>query len=185
MRSALAIRSAPLALVVIAVLSACGDDGGGQAQPATTESAATPAPTDSAAATSVAELTPATTGDTTSSGSAPADSIVAADERFPEIVGVEATRDGDTWTFAVTVSSPYDSPEQYADGWRVVGPDDEVYGEHTLTHDHATEQPFTRTQSGVTIPDDVIEVTIEGRDLLNGYGGETKTVTLDPASSAS
>jgi len=70
------------------------------------------------------------------------------------------------------------TPERYADGWRVLGPDGEVYGEHTLTHDHAAEQPFTRAQEGVEIPDGVAEVTIEGRDLSNGYGGQTFTVEL-------
>ena len=101
------------------------------------------------------------------------------DERFPEIVDVVATRAGDgSWTFDVTVSSPDDTPERYADGWRVVGADGTVYGEHTLTHDHANEQPFTRTQSGVDIPDEVDEVTIEGRDLVNGFGGRSVTVTL-------
>ncbi|CAN5575043.1 hypothetical protein BH24ACT5_BH24ACT5_03970 [soil metagenome] len=157
-------------------LVACGDDN--QAATATTvpvvESSATEAPASSTATTSTATAST----DTTSDDTAASGDSTAVDERFPEIVDGVATQDGDTWTFDVTVSSPYDSPEQYADGWRVLGPDDEVYGEHTLTHDHATEQPFTRTQSGVTIPDDVDEVTIEGRDLLNGYGGRTMTFTL-------
>lgn len=101
-------------------------------------------------------------------------------QRFPDVLAVEATAGGDgTWSFAVTISSPYDTPERYADGWRVIGPDGEVYGEHTLTHDHAAEQPFTRTQRGVEIPSDVSEVTIEGRDQQYGYGGGAATITLD------
>jgi hypothetical protein len=113
-------------------------------------------------------------GGPTTTTSAPTD-----DQRFPDVLEVEVERSGDTYDFAVTISSPYDSPERYADGWRIVDPEDgTVYGEHTLLHDHATEQPFTRTQSGVTIPDDVSEVVVEGRDLDYGYGGETVTVTL-------
>lgn len=69
-------------------------------------------------------------------------------------------------------------PQRYADGWRVIAPDGTVLGEHTLLHDHAAEQPFTRTQSGVAIPTDVLTVTIEGRDLVNGYGGTTLTVDV-------
>lgn len=113
-----------------------------------------------------------------SDASTPTSSI---DDRFPTIVGAESVYDdgSDTWSFAVTVSSPYDTPERYADGWRVIGPDDTVYGVHTLTHDHAGEQPFTRRQSGVEIPPDVDEVTIEGRDLENGFGGATLTLELD------
>lgn len=104
----------------------------------------------------------------------------APSDQFPEIVDVVATRnDADgTWNFAVTISSPYDTPERYADGWRVLGPDGTEFGVHTLTHDHATEQPFTRTQTGVAIPGDVGEVTIEGRDLVNGFGGTTFNLDL-------
>lgn len=76
------------------------------------------------------------------------------------------------------MSSPYDTPQRYADGWRVLGPDQQVYGEHTLTHDHASEHPFTRTQSGVSIPEGVTTVTIQGRDKANGYGGGTIEVQL-------
>jgi hypothetical protein len=100
--------------------------------------------------------------------------------RFPEVVDVAATYDdaAGTWTFDVTISSPYDTPERYADGWRVVGPDGTVFGVHTLAHDHADEQPFTRRQSGVPIPADVVEVTIEGRDQQHGFGGGTVTINL-------
>ena len=76
------------------------------------------------------------------------------------------------------MSSPYDTPERYADGWRVKGPDGTVYGVNTLDHDHAGEQPFTRVQSGITVPAGVEEVVVEGRDRTNGFGGTTKTVHL-------
>lgn len=144
-----------LSATLILLLAACGGDDSsdddGRAQTATSEAGE---PDD---------------GDGDTAGSA---------QEFPDVVDVEVQQDGDTYSFAVTISSPYDTPERYADGWRVVGPDDTVYGEHTLTHDHAAEQPFTRTQSGVSIPGDVDEVTIEGRDLQNGFGGETVTVSL-------
>src|SRR5664279_2204972 len=84
---------------------------------------------------------------------------------FPDVEHVEVTASGtNTFDFAVTISSAYDTPEQYADGWRVQAPDGTVLGEHTLTHDHASEQPFTRAQSGVEIPEGITEVTIEGSD---------------------
>jgi len=78
------------------------------------------------------------------------------------------------------MSSPYDSPRRYADGWRVLGPDAEVLGSHMLLHDHANEQPFTRTQRGLVVPDGVAEVTVEGRDLEFGYGGGTIVVAVPP-----
>lgn len=102
-----------------------------------------------------------------------------SDQQFPDVVEVVAERAEDgTFTFDVTMSSPYDTPERYADGWRILGPDEEVLGEMTLDHDHAAEQPFTRTQTGVEIPDGVTSVVVEGRDLENGYGGGTQTVDL-------
>ena len=79
---------------------------------------------------------------------------------------------------AVTISSPYDSPGRYADGWRVLDPAGVVLGTHTLMHDHAAEQPFTRTQHGLVIPDGTTQVTIEGRDQSNGFGGATVTVDV-------
>ena len=121
-------------------------------------------------------------GATTSQEGAAGDGGAAAEEGvseelFPDIVSVDVTREGDeSASFAVTVSSPYDSPDRYADGWRVLDQDGTVLGEHTLGHDHATEQPFTRTQSNVKIPEGTTELTVEGRDQVSGYGGETVTV---------
>lgn len=101
------------------------------------------------------------------------------EQRFPDVIDVEVEQESDgSYTFAVTISSPYDTPERYADGWRIMGPDGTVHGQHELAHDHASEQPFTRTQSGVVLPEDVDEVTVEGHDLANGYGGETVTVPV-------
>jgi hypothetical protein len=100
------------------------------------------------------------------------------EQAFPDVLDASASRDGDSWTILATLSSPYDTPDRYADAWRVLGADGSVYGERVLTHDHASEQPFTRSESGIVIPDDVGTVTIEGRDLENGYGGETFELTL-------
>ncbi len=78
----------------------------------------------------------------------------------------------------MTVSSPYDSPERYADGWRVLSPDGTVLGKHQLAHGYAGEQPFTRTQTGLKIPKDINEITVEEHDQ-NGYGGKIVTVAVD------
>ena len=100
-------------------------------------------------------------------------------EDFPDIIGVRATQEeSGTWRFDVTVSSPYDTPERYADGWRVVDSDGNELGFRLLTHDHASEQPFTRSLNGVEIADDISEVTIQGRDQANGWGGGELSVTL-------
>ncbi|WP_278234434.1 hypothetical protein [Isoptericola sp. AK164] len=108
-----------------------------------------------------------------SSASAPVD-----DQRFPDVLEAVAECAGTTCDLEVTISSPYDTPQRYADGWRVLTEDGVVLGVHTLAHDHASEQPFTRTQRGVEIPREVEAVVVEGRDQEHGFGGRTVTVTL-------
>jgi N-acetylmuramoyl-L-alanine amidase len=92
---------------------------------------------------------------------------------FPDVVEVAVSGDRTSYTFDVTMSSPYDKPERYADAWQIIGDDGRMYGIRELTHDHANEQPFTRSLAGVEIPDSVKSVTIQGRDLLYGWGGGT------------
>jgi hypothetical protein len=78
----------------------------------------------------------------------------------------------------VMVSSPYDSPRRFADGWRVLTADGAVVAEQRVAHRHPDEQPFWRRQSGVRVPRGVRRVVFEGRDSRNGYGGRRLTVTL-------
>jgi hypothetical protein len=92
----------------------------------------------------------------------------------PRVIDVHAVAGGDgTYRFDVTISSPYDRPEKYADAWRVVGSDGEVYGVRELAHDHAGEQPFTRSLDDVAVPAGVTTVVVEARDLIDGWSGET------------
>lgn len=146
------------ALVATVLVAACGSDDPGDGEVGGEVTAA------------------ATTVDDT----APASSEIAgtSEQQFPDIVDASATLTNEAWTFLVTVSSPYDSPERYADGWRILGPDGTEYGFRLLTHDHASEQPFTRSLSDVQIPADVDVVTIEGRDRLNGFGGGTFELSM-------
>lgn len=109
---------------------------------------------------------------------AAAEQAISDDDMFPDVIDATAQRTDDTWTISATLSSPYDTPERYADAWRVLGSDGEVYAERILTHDHANEQPFTRSKSGVEIPAGVSVIVIEGRDLEFGYGGDTFELTL-------
>lgn len=97
---------------------------------------------------------------------------------YPDVVDVSVSRNGSVYDFDVTMSSPYDSPERYADAWRVIGDDGHVYGIRELLHDHADEQPFTRSLRGVEIPDSVTSVTIQGRDQVYGWGGDVVEVSL-------
>lgn len=112
----------------------------------------------------------------------PAGSVHAADvavQRHPDVIAARVqARDADTFDFDVTVSSPYDTPQRYADGFRVAAGDGTVYGERKLLHDHATEQPFTRDLHGVRIPLHVRSVGLQARDQKFGYGGRTVELML-------
>jgi hypothetical protein len=112
-------------------------------------------------------------------GSAPTSSAAAgAEQMFPDIVAADAERSGTALRFTVTVSSPYDTPQRYADAFRVRTAAGAVLGVRELAHDHATEQPFTRTLDGVVVPAGTTSVVVEGRDLVHGWGGATVTVEL-------
>ncbi len=176
-----------IAVVALAVLaSACGDDAEPAAAPTASAGASeTTAATSDETDTTEAEVDEAETTTTQVDETAADDTEVEltneapAEELFPDVIGATAIQDADgTWTFSATLSSPYDSPERYADAWRVVDADGNEYAVRVLTHDHANEQPFTRSQGGVAIPDDVSIVTIEGRDQVSGWGGATFELEL-------
>jgi hypothetical protein len=96
-----------------------------------------------------------------------------------DVVEAEVTAAGDgTYRFDVTVQHADTGWDHYADGWDVVAPDGTVLGTRTLLHPHENEQPFTRSLTGVAIPDGVTEVTIRAHDSVDGYGGKELTVAL-------
>jgi hypothetical protein len=97
--------------------------------------------------------------------------------------------DNSTWTFTVTVEHPDTGWEDYADGWdvvlpdgRVIKPDLESSFTRLLLHPHETEQPFTRSQSGITIPLDIEWVTVRAHELVDGFGGKEVVVNLSVSS---
>ncbi|MEM8870341.1 MAG: hypothetical protein AAGE38_08060 [Pseudomonadota bacterium] len=87
-----------------------------------------------------------------------------------EVVGVKATEQGGSWRFDVTVAHADTGWEHYADGWRVFTPDGVEVGYRELLHPHVEEQPFTRSQSGIVIPEGVSEVTVQAFDNVDGAG---------------
>lgn len=91
----------------------------------------------------------------------------------------------ETWTFQVTVRHPDTGWEDYADGWDVVAPDGTVLKANEsdpftrlLLHPHENEQPFTRSQSGIIIPDGISQVSVRAHDLVDGFGGREVMVDL-------
>lgn len=100
-------------------------------------------------------------------------------QKYPDVVAAKAQARGkNRFDFDVTVSSPYDSPQRYADAFRVMSTDGVSYGERRLLHDHASEQPFTRDLYNVYIPAGIHAVVVQARDRKYGYGGKTVQVAL-------
>jgi hypothetical protein len=96
-----------------------------------------------------------------------------------DVIKADARREGGSrWSFDVTVRHADSGWDHYADKWDVVGPDGRVIATRTLLHPHENEQPFTRSLSGVVIPDAVSVVTIKAHDSVHGYGGDTVDVRL-------
>lgn len=105
--------------------------------------------------------------------------IQGQDQKFPDILSVKVRASGsDRFDFDVTVSSPYDTPARYADGFRITSLSGELLGERKLVHDHRDEQPFTRDLHGLRIPRSVRQVVVQGRDQRFGYGGKSVQVRL-------
>ncbi len=96
----------------------------------------------------------------------------------PVIENATAQRSGDTWRFDVTVSHPDTGWDHYADGWRVLDMNGNELGMRVLHHPHEQEQPFTRSLSGVAIPDGTTQVQIQPRCSVDGWAEETYVVTL-------
>jgi len=53
-----------------------------------------------------------------------------------------------------------------------------VVGERILAHPHDTEQPFTRSLTGLVIPEGVRNIRIRSRCNLHDYGGREISFTI-------
>lgn len=82
------------------------------------------------------------------------------------------------WRIDVTLRHPDTGWPHFADAWQVLGPDGTVLGTRKLVHPHVTEQPFTRSLTGVSIPEDVTDLTIRARCNRDGWVGQPYTLTL-------
>jgi hypothetical protein len=137
--------------------------------------------------TDTAQEAPPSSQEATSQTETPPPSLQLAEgDGNADVTEVVAVRDADgTWSFEVTVEHPDTGWDDYADGWDVVTPDGTVLlvdpaDEFTrlLAHPHVDEQPFTRGQSGIEIPEGVTSVTVRAHDIVDGFGGMTVLVDL-------
>ena len=97
------------------------------------------------------------------------------------IDGTATQQSSGNWLISATVSSTETGWDKYADEWKVEYIDDDgtmLLGTRTLAHPHENEQPFTRSLSGVSIPDDITVVTLSARDSVLGYCGDSYELSL-------
>lgn len=80
--------------------------------------------------------------------------------------------------FAVTVRHDDDGWDHYANSWEILTPEGDTIGVRELLHPHDNEQPFTRSLSGVSIPDGLRSVVVRALDSRHGAGGVTMTVAI-------
>ena len=119
----------------------------------------------------------------TTSPPKPAPTTSSANADVIYVRAVQFTDGG--WTFHVTVSHPDTGWDDYANGWDIVLPDGTKLLVHEgdaftrlLAHPHETEQPFTRSQSGIIIPENVTQLTVRAHDIVDGFGGQEILVDL-------
>ena len=91
------------------------------------------------------------------------------------VVAAEMHQSNDgTYRFDVTVQHDDTGWDHYANAFQILDADGNVLGTRVLAHPHVHEQPFTRSISGVAIPDDVTEIVIRAVDSVHGTGGGQK-----------
>ena len=98
----------------------------------------------------------------------------------PEVTNVSVEKVGMVWTIQVTILHDDTGWDHYADGWEVLDAGGARLGYRELMHPHVNEQPFTRSLSGVVIPDGTREIFVQPRCSVDGWAGATMRVELRP-----
>ncbi|MBT3273535.1 MAG: hypothetical protein HN368_10285 [Spirochaetales bacterium] len=103
-----------------------------------------------------------------------------SDLKFAQVIQVEARLESkESWRFAVSVRHNDEGWDHYANLWEVVDPESSLlYGQRVLAHPHDTEQPFTRTLSGIEIPEGVTEVMVRAKCTDHPFAGKAVLVDL-------
>ena len=91
-------------------------------------------------------------------------------------IGMPVLADAPVVTAAVRVGDRIDVTlrhgdtgwDHYADGWYILAPDGTELGYRELLHPHVNEQPFTRSLSGVVIPEGIRAVDVRANDSVHG-----------------
>lgn len=88
---------------------------------------------------------------------------------FAVIDAVKITRFGTGWQFSTMVSHPDEGWDHYADAWEIIGENGTSLGLRILAHPHLTEQPFTRSLTGVQLPEGLAQFYLKVRCSRDGW----------------
>jgi hypothetical protein len=94
------------------------------------------------------------------------------------ITAATATRQSESWSISVSLLHNDNGWNHYADGWEVLNGDGDRIGFRELLHPHINEQPFTRSLSGVVVPEGAKSVTIRAHCNVDGWTDETFELQL-------
>ncbi len=96
-----------------------------------------------------------------------------------DVLAASAKPEGNgTWRFEVTIRHADSGWDHYADAYEILDPEGRVLGRRVLLHPHVDEQPFTRSLSGIHVPQSLKKVRIRAHDKLHGWGGRELTLEL-------
>jgi hypothetical protein len=103
---------------------------------------------------------------------------------FVQVLKVDARfAPNGTWTLTVRLEHNDevlpDGSEHYADRWEVVDPrTEEILAVRVLLHSHINEMPFSRSLSGIVIPEGLDRVIVRAACTHHGFEGRQVVVPL-------
>ena len=90
--------------------------------------------------------------------------------------------EGNQWSVDVTLKHGDTGWDHYADNWRIVDDKGNILGNRVLYHPHVDEQPFTRSLSGVKVPEGTTIVYVEAHDKVHGWTPNRLKIDLNKVS---
>lgn len=103
----------------------------------------------------------------------------STDLDYAQVTYVEAVQSSDgSWCFSTTVHHHDEGWDHYANAWQILDESGNELGWRLLAHPHDDEQPFTREQCDVEIPEQLSRIIVRAKCKVHGFGGQPVVVDL-------